>query len=115
MQKVFEIYKTWNSEAWSYTLPNIVDDEGDSVTLTKKFGLADGFVALDAEQLVIDDISSPKVKAGFYSLQLLLNDGTQQMTATIQLFIFDPVGEPDPEEEEPEEIHVLDEDDCADM
>ena len=47
------------------------------------------FMYLENSNLKIDDVSSEKLKAGYYLIKLVLDDGKDKVTFNLTLLVFD--------------------------
>lgn len=78
------------SASWSFTLPKVIDADGEVVTVSILPGKAANFLYLDnGETLNIDDISekNPNMKSGVYLLTVILDDGRDQVKLPFSLII----------------------------
>lgn len=67
-----------NSQPWSFALPNAVDPDGDTVTVTADLGYAANFVVFNAPtSLEISDISEggSNIREGLFLINFSLFDG----------------------------------------
>ena len=73
-------------------MPPIFDDDNDPVTVTANFGLLDGFMKLNGNLILINEIRDSKssMKPGFYPLFFTLNDGRNQTQFNVPLIIDPP-------------------------
>ena len=73
--------------------------------IVANFGNLDEVMVLSKKnELVIEDLNTPEVKAGTHLLELMIDDGNQTVIYGIKLIIHD---EPMTEEEEPIEIEEI--------
>lgn len=82
-------------QTWSFPLPRLLDNDGDSVTLSTNFAGAASFCHLETTQsgmsIVIDDISpSGGTLPGFYLITFTLSDGTDSVVVPFSLLVFPP-------------------------
>jgi len=90
---------TETKTSWSTTLPAIIDEDGDKVTLTLEQGAA-FFVKLRDNTLDIDDLSHKDIQPGMYLLKLVLDDGKGEL-AKVNFAIFVTAVPVAPQVEEP--------------
>jgi len=85
------VVKPQTTAAWNYTLPTIVDSEGDSVTLSVNLGNAT-FVKFTSSNISFDiaDISAAEVLIGTYDIAVRLSDATGSSLYTMTLKVSDP-------------------------
>ena len=82
-----------NSEAWSFTLPKVIDPDGDPVTITADLGFAANFVVFNSpESIEISDISEggSNIRDGMFLINFNLFDGKDTATVSFALFVLAP-------------------------
>jgi len=77
------------SQAWTFSLPEPVDNDGDDIKVKTDFGFAQNFINVENDHLVIDDTSS--LPAGFTTGKITLSDSKSERTYNILLTVLEAV------------------------
>jgi hypothetical protein len=67
---------TYKPESWSYTLPEIKDDDNSGeLTLIVNFGAASGFITLNGKTMEVSNVSDvSKVRPDWYFFNVTISD-----------------------------------------
>jgi hypothetical protein len=67
---------TYKPESWSYTLPEIKDDDNSGeLTLIVNFGAASGFITLNGKTMEVSNVSDvSKVRPASYFIKVTISD-----------------------------------------
>ena len=82
-----EIQKTSDPSSWSLTLPDPVDPEEATVTVSVSKGAAGSFLQFASNTLSIPDLSDTGVLDGIFPLTVTLDDGKVKTSYSIELTI----------------------------
>ena len=72
-----QVELTENEMPTEYTLPSVIDDEGNDVEVSVNLDMVSSFAYFDSETNVITfDLIDTGAQPGYYTASIILNDGT---------------------------------------